>query len=167
MNNAKDNGNTKDNDVLNENSMESDNVSVSEENAEFKEKYLRLLAEFTNYQRQKEAELKSMAQFGNSNLIIKFLDIIDDIDMGLIQENLAEDTKNILEILSSKMQHLLSLEGVKEIEVNIGGEYNSNTCEVITTQEDEKNKGKIVQIIRKGYTISDRVLRTAKVIVGK
>jgi len=142
-------------------------TTLQDENNDFKAKYLRLLAEFSNYQRQKEEELKSMAKFGNKNLLLKILDILDDIEIGLVQENITDETKVILEILQSKMMHLLSLEGVTQIELKAGDEYDSNTCEVITTIDDESNKNKISQVIRKGYNFSERVLRTAKVVVGK
>jgi molecular chaperone GrpE len=156
-------------DKTNENMNEEISVDqpVVDQSLEFKDKYMRLLAEFSNYQKQKEEETKSVVKFGNSNLLIKIVDILDDIEMGLMQENLNEETKNILEILKSKMTHLLSLEGVSEIEIKVGDDYDPSKCEVITTTPDEKNKGKVSQIARKGYMISDRVLRTAKVIVGK
>lgn len=134
---------------------------------DYKDKYVRLLAEYTNSLKQKDEELKSMAQFGNRNLLLKVLDIVDDIETGLMQDNLHEETKGILQLLQSKVTHLLTLEGVKEIEVQQGDAYDSSKAEVITMIEDEANKGKISQIVRKGYMMGDRVLRTAKVIIGK
>ena len=82
-----------------ENNLESQAQESNE--PDFKDKYARLLAEFTNFQRQKDEEIKSMAKFGNSNLLSKVIDILDDIEMGLVQENISEETKNILEILKS------------------------------------------------------------------
>ncbi len=134
---------------------------------DYKDKYVRLLSEFANYQKQKEAESKSIVKFANSNLILKFLDILDDIENGLMQDETSEETRNILEMLKSKMLHTLSLEGVEPIKLERGDDYDSSKAEVVTTIDDEENKGRISQVIRKGYTYTDRVLRTAKVIVGK
>jgi molecular chaperone GrpE len=63
--------------------------------------------------------------------------------------------------------HILTLEGVTELSLESGSDFDSNTAEVLTTIEDEANKGKVSHVVRKGYTIGERVLRTAKVIVGK
>lgn len=134
---------------------------------DFQQKYLRLLAEFSNYQKQKEEELRSMAVFSNKSLLLKMIDLLDDMEMGLIQVDLSEDTKNLLEMLKQKFEHTLKVEGVTGIDINPGDAYDPQKCEVIAAVEDENNKAKIVQVIRKGYALSDRVLRTAKVIVGK
>lgn len=145
----------------------SNSAKASMDLVDYKDKYIRLLAEYTNFANQKDAELKSMAQFSNKNLLIKILDIVDDIEAGLVQESVSEETKSILEILKIKVLQILAMEGVLEIELSSGDSFDSEKCEVVQAIEDQKNSGKIVQVLRKGYTLSDRILRTAKVIVGK
>jgi molecular chaperone GrpE len=147
--------------------LDSKPESSKPEEIDYKDRYMRLLAEYTNAMKQKEEELKSMAKFGNRNLLIKVLDVVDDIEIGLTQENLNEETKGILQILQAKVQHLLSLEGVAEMEISAGANYDSSHHEVLGTVPHEEHKGKIAHIARKGYVMGDRVLRTAKVLVGK
>ncbi len=154
---------------------EADNAKLEKEedeekkegNDEYKEKYVRLLAEYTNAMRQKDAEIQTMAKFGNRNLLIKVIDIADDIEIGLAQENLSSETKGVLELLQSKVDHLLSMEGVSAIDFKPGDVYDPNKCEVITMIDDDNNKGKIAVVVRKGYSLGDRILRTSKVVVGK
>jgi molecular chaperone GrpE len=146
---------------------ETDTSAAASAQVDYKEKYLRLLSEFTQYQRQKEEEVKAMAVYGNKSLLLKMIDLLDDMEMGLMQEGLSEETKSLLEMLKSKFENTLNVEGVKEISIKSGDQYDAQKCEVISAVEDENNKGKIIHVVRKGYMLSDRVLRTAKVIVGK
>jgi len=134
---------------------------------DYMDKYTRLLAEYSNYAKQKEIELQSIAKFANKNLLLKVIDILDDIETGLLQEGVSEETKNILNILKIKILQMLAYEGVLEIELTEGDNFDSQKAEVVTVVEDEHKSGKIIQILRKGYTLSDKVLRTAKVVVGK
>lgn len=155
-------------DITEDATTDSNSENKAQEQAiDYKEKYTRLLAEYSNAMRQKEVELKSMAQFGNKNLLLKVLDIVDDVEMGLAQENISDETKGILEILHTKLLHVLTIEGVVVINLEEGSAYDAETCEVISTFDDAENKGKIVAIARKGYKLKDRVLRTAKVVVAK
>jgi molecular chaperone GrpE len=148
---------------LNEEEMK----TPAKEEIDYKDKYTRLLAEYSNFAKQKEAELQATAKFANKNLITKILDILDDIESATNQEQVSDETKSLLNIVNIKLQQLLAYEGVIEIEIKEGDNYDAEKCEVVTVIEDQKNAGKIIQILRKGYTISDRILRTAKVIVGK
>jgi molecular chaperone GrpE len=134
---------------------------------DYKEKYIRLLAEFTNYQKLKEDEVRAMAVYGNKSLLLKMIDLLDDIEVGLQQDHLGEETKDLLQMLKEKFDNTLKIEGVTEVSIKQGADYDPQKCEVITTIDDPENKGKIVQVVRKGYMISDRVLRSAKVVVGK
>ncbi|BDQ05014.1 MAG: protein GrpE [Candidatus Dojkabacteria bacterium] len=147
------------NGVVNSNSQDSQ--------VDYKDKYLRLLAEYSNFVKQKEAEIQNVVKFANRNLLLKVLDVLDDIEMGLKQSMISEDTRNILNILKVKLEQLLALEGVCEIELKVGDKYDANKCEVVNSVDNQAMSGKIIEILRKGYTISDRILRTAKVVVGK
>lgn len=141
--------------------------NIESEEIDYKEKYLRLLSEHARTIKQKDEELKSMAQYGNKSLLNKVIDIVDDIESGLNQESVSEETKTILQMLHQKVMHILTIEGVTEIPVKSGDEYSAEKCEVLTMIEDPQNKGRIAHIARKGYMIGERVLRTAKVVVGK
>ena len=143
------------------------NKEEKNQEIDYKDKYVRLLAEYTNFAKQKEIEMQNTAKFGNKNILLKILDILDDIDSGLKQEMVSEETKNILNILKIKIQQLLAYEGVLEMEIKLGDVFNPENCEVVNTVEDKEMSGKIIEVLRNGYTISDNVLRTAKVVVGK
>jgi molecular chaperone GrpE len=134
---------------------------------DYKDKYVRLLAEFSNFSRQKEDEIKSIVKFANKNILLKIIDVIDDIDAGLQESNTTEETKSILNMVKTKLSQILLFEGVEEIKINKGDDFDATNSEVIQTIDDKENSGKIVEVLRKGYIMSDKVLRTAKVIVGK
>ncbi len=143
------------------------NSNNEDKKVDYKDKYLRLLAEYSNFVKQKEVEIQNVVKFANRNLLLKVIDVLDDIEIGLKQSVISEDTKNILSILKVKLEQLLTLEGVREIELKVGDEYDANKCEVVNTIDQDGMSGKIVEILRKGYMISDHILRTAKVVVGK
>lgn len=143
-----------------------DGTASESQEANFQEKYVRLLSEFTNYQRQKEEEIKSASMYGHTNLLLKIIDLADDIDMGLFQERLHEETRNILTMFKSKIENVLATEQVKPVEIGKGSAVDPACCEVMSTIQDQENKGKVIQVVSRGYTLGDRVLRPAKVIVG-
>lgn len=163
------------------NSQETDNSKIdqniefeeqkqSEESLEdYKDKYIRLQAEFANFARQKEQEILSATKFAKNNILLRVLEVIDDIEAYLAQENINEEVKNILSILLAKLNLLITLEGVTVVEINPGDDFDYTIAEVVDTtpSQDESQKGKVAYVIKKCYKIYDKVLRTAKIIVFK
>ncbi len=93
--------------MKNDENVEEEVIEVKNPEIDYKDKYTRLLAEYSNFAKQKEVEMASMAKFANKGLISKILDILDDIEAGLIQSETSEETKSILSILKSKLEHTI------------------------------------------------------------
>lgn len=150
--------------VENFNEQVIDGESQNKSDVDYKEKYMRLLSEFTNYQKAKETEFNEFAKYSQLKLINNFIDILDDVELSLMQGDQTEETTSLLNMIKDKMQNLLNVEKVTAIEMQEGDVFNSELAEAIGKGDGEENK--ILSIVKKGYTIEGKVIRTAKVIVG-
>lgn len=156
--------------------MEEDEFS-SDENSEMmskleeqKEKFLRLLAEFENYKRRTSKERIEMMKVAGQDVIQDLLPALDDIDRA---EQVMKEAKNEdaiiegLNLISEKIKNILKSKGLRNI-VQIGDDFDTETMEAITEiAAGEKMSGKVVDILEKGYTLNDKIIRYAKVVVGK
>ncbi len=138
---------------------------------EMQDKYLRLSAEFDNYRKRTLREKMELAKSGGESVIVSLLPVIDDFDRAL---NSMHDTENSaaikkgLELISNKISDFMQQNGVREIEV-LYKPFNSDLQEAVSgiTVEDETLKGKVIEVIRKGYTLNEKVIRFPKVVVGE
>ncbi|MFZ5973570.1 MAG: nucleotide exchange factor GrpE [Bacteroidota bacterium] len=137
--------------------------------AEAKDKYVRLYAEFDNHRRRTAKEKLEMIQTANEQLIKALLPIADDFERA---ENSFKD-KNDKEaegffLIHNKFKKTLEQYGVKAMETGKEADFNPDLHEAITQipAPDEKLKGKIVDVVEKGYLLNEKVIRFAKVVVG-
>lgn len=140
-------------------------------NNDWKESYLRLMAEFENYKRRTQKEKAEIIKFANENLLEKFLPVIDDFKrtqkaIGKT-DNLAK-VKEGIDLVSEKFYNTLSAIGLQPIKT-IGEKFDSNFQEAITTipVQDDSQKGVVIDEAETGYTFNGKVIRYAKVIVGE
>lgn len=133
---------------------------------ELNDSYLRLHAEFDNYRKRTIKEKTELLKTGGEKVILSVLPIIDDFERAL--PLLPEDTKEGIELIYNKFKTALSQNGVKEIDA-VGEPFDTEHHEAVTTipAQDEEQKDKVVDCIQKGYTLNDKVIRFAKVIVAK
>lgn len=133
---------------------------------ELNDSYLRLHAEFDNYRKRTMKEKADLLKSGNEKAIIGVLPIIDDFERAL--PNIPEDAREGVELIYNKFQSYLAQNGVKEIDA-IGEPFDTERHEAITTipAQSEDQKDKVVDCIQKGYSLNDKVIRFAKVIVAK
>ena len=139
--------------------------------AEYKDKYLRLSAEFDNYRRRTLKEKMDFIKFAGEDLLKSLLPVVDDFERGLKNIDEATDIGSVKEgilLIYSKFASFISQKGLKEIEA-LDTEFNTDFHEAITKipVEDKEKSGKIVDVIQKGYILEDRVVRYAKVVVGE
>lgn len=134
--------------------------------SKYKEKYLRLLSEFDNFQKSSIKTIDAEVLRSKKRLLNNIIDFINDFALFKDNTDFSEAQKQILEGLEQKINHILTIEGITEIDVKEGDEYDSNKAEVIQAIDSPNNKNKIISIIQKGYILNDNVLRLAKVIVG-
>lgn len=149
-------------------SAENANLADDLENKfnELNDSYLRLHAEFDNYRKRTMKEKSDLMKYGGEKTIVNLLPVIDDFDRAL--PLIPEDAKEGVELIYNKFQSYLSQNGVKAMDV-IGQPFDTEQHEAITTipAQSEDQKDKVVDCIQKGYTLNDKVIRFAKVIVAK
>ena len=144
---------------------------LQEELDNMKDKYLRLSAEFDNYRKRTMKEKAELILNGGEKSISSILPIVDDFERALKNMETAEDVaavKEGVELIYNKFMTVLGQNGVKVIETK---EQTLNTdfheaIAVIPAQE-EKLRGKILDCVQTGYTLNDKVIRHAKVVVGE
>ncbi len=136
-----------------------------------KDKYLRLLAEFENFRRRTAKERIELIQTSSKEVIVSFLDVLDDCDRAEKQLNSSDDIalqKEGIQLVFNKVRSTLNTKGVVAME-SINETFDVDKHEAITEVPvpNEKMKGKIVDEISKGYLLNDKIIRFAKVVVGK
>jgi len=143
---------------------------LKEENAALNDKYLRLFAEFDNYKRRTQKERVELLQTAGKDVIVSLLSVLDDFDRANKAMNGATDVTAIREginLVHTKLKGLLAQKGLKEME-SINTVFNTDNHEAITKipAPNEDMKGKVIDELEKGYTLNDKVIRFAKVVVG-
>ena len=149
-----------------ENVMEKLQAEVEEQ----KDKYLRLFAEFDNFKRRNAKEKNELIQTAGKDVIISMLEVMDDCDRAEKQLNESNDIatqKEGVQLVFNKLRSKLQARGLTAME-SINTEFNVEKHEAITEIEmPEKMKGKVVDEIEKGYYLNNKIIRFAKVVVGK
>ncbi|ACU05403.1 GrpE protein [Pedobacter heparinus DSM 2366] len=143
---------------------------LQQENAALNDKYLRLFAEFDNYKRRTQKERIELLQTAGKDVIISLLPVLDDFDRANKAMETATDVNSVKEgvnLVHSKLKGILAQKGLKEIE-SIDTAFDTDNHEAITKipAPNEEMKGKVIDELEKGYTLNDKVIRFAKVVVG-
>jgi molecular chaperone GrpE len=138
---------------------------------EAKDKYLRKVAEFENFKRRNAKERLELIQTAGKDVISELLDVLDDCDRAQKQLETSEDATAIKQgvmLVFNKLRSSLQSRGVKVMET-INQDFNPDRHEAITEipAASESQKGKIVDEVMKGYYLNDKIIRYAKVVVGK
>ena len=139
--------------------------------ADQKDKYLRLMAEFENFRRRTAKERLDLIQTAGKDVIVSMLEVMDDCDRAEKQLNSADDIsvqKEGIQLVFNKVRSTLQSKGVTAME-SLHKDFNVELHEAITEipVNDNKQKGKVVDEITKGYFLNDKIIRFAKVVVGK
>ena len=145
--------------------------SLEKELENSKKEYLFLMAEFDNFRKRTLKEKSEIIKNGAENAMRDLLPVIDDFERALkaIDENgELESLKQGVDLIYSKFMKYLERNGVKPID-STGKEFDTELHEAVTTfpAANESQKGKIVDTVQTGYTLNDKVLRHAKVVVGQ
>lgn len=138
--------------------------------SEYLDGWQRARADFTNYKKRVERDQALVYQSASASILKRFLDALDDLDRAL--KNRPTDGDGAawaegVELVSRKFHSILDAEGVKPMEAE-GQEFDPNLHEAITQEEStEFESGQVIEVVKKGYWIGDRVLRPALVRVAK
>jgi molecular chaperone GrpE len=142
------------------------NQQVSDE----KDKFLRLFAEFENYRKRTSKERLELFKTASQELMVALLPISDDMDRALLEFKKSNNNDLIqgFELIYTKFNEILKSKGLNELKVKKGDKFDPESHEAITQikAEKEKNKGKIVDVIEKGFLLGDKIIRYPKVIVA-
>ena len=135
-----------------------------------KDKFLRLFAEFDNFKRRNAKERIELYKTANQDVLYAMLPVLDDFDRAMIEVHKAKD-KNLtkgVQLIHEKLRNTLVSKGLEEVEIKNGDVFNADFAEAITQipAPTEKLKGKIVDVIEKGYKLGDKIIRFPKVVIG-
>ena len=138
---------------------------------ELQDKYLRLTAEFDNYRKRTLREKSELIKTASEEVLKKIIPVMDDFERGLSVVEKATDLEAVkqgMNLIYSRFKDFLSQNGVKEIEA-MNQEFNTDMHEAVTKipAPEEQLKGKVVDVVEKGYLLHDKVIRFPKVIVGE
>ena len=142
---------------------------LTQDLASEKDKFLRLFAEFENYKRRTSKERVELFKTANQEVLLAMLPVLDDFDRAIAEIKKTDD--NILiqgvELIQEKLKSTLVSKGLEEVEIKAGDAFDADFAEAITQIPAPKMKGKIVDVIEKGYKLGDKIIRFPKVVIGQ
>ena len=149
---------------------ESEAERLKSELEEQKDKYLRLFAEFDNFRRRNAKERLELIQTAGREVIVSLLEVLDDCDRAERQMMTSDNLEQIREgnkLVFNKLRTTLQARGLKEM-ASIGEKFDADLHEAITeVPVDPSKAGTVIDQVEKGYSLNDKIIRFAKVVVGK
>ncbi|HEA19378.1 hypothetical protein LCGC14_1267580 [marine sediment metagenome] len=145
--------------------------SLREDLAKEKDKFLRLFAEFENFKRRTSKERMDMFKTAGQEIMTSLLPVLDDFDRALKEMAKADDNEMFkgVELIRVKFREILKSKGLEELEVAAGDTFDPEMHDAITqiSAPDKKMKGKIIDVVERGFKLGERIIRHPKVVVGK
>jgi molecular chaperone GrpE len=140
--------------------------------ADLKDKWLRLNAEFDNFRKRTAKERLELLQFAGENVLKNMLPVLDDMERAIANNAKTDDIAVVREgfhLIHSKLLHILGSQGVKPMADAKGQPFDTDRHEAITKAPAPSDdlKGKVIDVVENGYTLHDKVVRYAKVVVGE
>lgn len=162
------------NEVIEEN-LEEDNDSVNEweeKYTEINDKYLRLYSEFENFRKRTAKEKLDLISNAGQDMMSALLPLLDDFERAIKSNQDSADIEAVKEgvnLVFQKLNNTLTQKGLKPMLVEQGADFDLDLHEAITKipAPDDKLKGKVVDVVEKGYYLNDKVIRYSKVVIGE
>ena len=136
-----------------------------------KDKFLRLFAEFENFKKRTAKERMDLFKTANQEVLQVMLPVLDDFDRAMVQISKTEDEDLLkgVELIHEKLKNTLISKGLEQVEVRAGDAFNADYAEAITQipAPTPDLKGKIVDVLEKGYKLGDKIIRFPKVVIGQ
>lgn len=141
------------------------------EQDDFKDRYLRLYAEFENFRKRTNKEKLDIISTANAGIMKELLPVLDDFERAIKNNESVDDVESIKEgfnLIFHKLSQLLTTNGLKSMDTD-GVTFDSELHEAIANipAPSEELKGKVVDVVEKGYYLNEKVVRYAKVVVGQ
>lgn len=144
---------------------------LQEDLANEKDKFLRLFAEFENFKRRTTKERIELFKTANEEVLQAVLPILDDFDRAMVEISKSDDEVLLkgVELIHEKLKTILISKGLEQVSVQAGDVFNADFAEAITQipAPSEDLKGKIVDVIEKGYRLGEKIIRFPKVVLGQ
>ena len=141
-------------------------TSVTKERDEYLDALQRLKAEFDNYRKRVARDQQELAARAHERLVRELVPILDDLERAL--EAVAQHEEAQLEegvrLVHRSLADLLAREGLTEVET--AGKFDPHTQEALLSQPSDEDEGSVIQVLQKGYSLGDRVLRPARVVIS-
>lgn len=142
---------------------------LQEDLAAEKDKFLRLFAEFENYKKRTSKERIELFKTAGQEVLQSMLPVLDDFDRAWAQISKSEDEALVkgVELIHEKFKSTLISKGLEEVEVKQGDNFDADFAEAITQiPAGDDLKGKVVDVVEKGYKLGDKIIRFPKVVIG-
>ncbi|MGL2964341.1 nucleotide exchange factor GrpE [Flavobacterium sp. RSB2_4_14] len=146
-------------------------AKLEEDLANEKDKFLRLFAEFENFKKRTSKERIDLFRTANQEVLQAMLPVMDDFDRAMVQISKSEDEVLLkgVELIYEKLKSTLVSKGLEQVDIKSGDVFNADFAEAITQipAPTDDLKGKIVDVIEKGYKLGDKIIRFPKVVIGQ
>ena len=141
-------------------------LSAEEKISQLNDKHLRLFAEFENFKKRTAKERMDLYKTAGESVLTAILPVLDDFERS-IKANQKQEDKGVV-LIYNKLKSILETKGLKAMEDAVGQELNTDYQEAITNIPAPSNdmKGKIIDVVEKGYFLNEKVIRYAKVVVA-
>lgn len=143
---------------------------LREDLATEKDKFLRLFAEFENYKKRTTKERIELFKTANQDVLQSLLPILDDFDRAMTEISKSEEKALVegVQLIHIKLKDTLASKGLEQVEIKAGDVFDPDFAEAVTQipAPSEDLKGKIVDVIEKGYKLGDKIIRYPKVVTG-
>jgi len=164
-------GNEEEQEKEQEEEVKSPEQLLEEKVADLQDKYLRLSAEYDNYRKRTLREKMELQENAREDIFVNILPVVDDLERALDMVESAKDiaaVKEGMKLIHTKFHNYLKQQGVKEIDA-VDQVLDTDLHEAVTKipVDSKKKKGKVVDVIEKGYMLRDKVIRFAKVVIGE
>ncbi|MDY2588395.1 nucleotide exchange factor GrpE [Winogradskyella aquimaris] len=153
----------------NENSVEE---QLQDQLAAEKDKFMRLFAEFENYKKRTNKERIELFKTASESVMLAMLPVLDDFERALLhieEDKEAEELRKGVLLIYNKLLNTLEQKGLSKIDVKKGDVFNADDHEAVTQipAPSEDLKGKIIDVVERGYKLGDKVIRFPKVVIGQ
>lgn len=137
-----------------------------------KDKFMRLFAEFENYKKRTNKERIELFKTASEGVMLAMLPVLDDFERALMhieEDKEAEELRKGVLLIYNKLLTTLEQKGLSKIEVNKGDTFNADDHEAVTQipAPSEDLKGKVIDVVERGYRLGDKVIRFPKVVIGQ
>ncbi|WCM42048.1 nucleotide exchange factor GrpE [Flavobacterium sp. CBA20B-1] len=148
----------------------SETDQLQEQLAAEKDKFLRLFAEFENFRKRTARERIELFATASEDVMKGILPVLDDFDRAISQMEKLGESEHLtgFNLIATKLRDNLSAKGLSLVEINPGDAFDADSAEAVTQiPAGDDLKGKVVDVIEKGYKLGEKIIRFPKVVIGQ